>query len=418
VRRATAAAGGTRAASTFTPSTPPPTPVPPSGSPSPFPTVLRTPDDDEVVPDLSAASAILEDADTGQELFRDDARARRPIASTTKIMTALLVLEKLDLGRIVTVGPDVTEVQGATLGLTPGERIMVRQLLYALLLQSANDAAVALGDAVSGSVPAFVDEMNRRAADLGLADTHFESPNGLDDRGYSSARDMAAIARAAMGIGAFARIARTQFHDVPAPDGEAPRRVQNRNVLLWLYQGATGVKTGFTSPAGFCLVATARRSGRRLVAVVLGDPSEQASFDDAASLLNYGFGGFRRALLVHGGQTVGQIPVGDRSVAAVAVAGLSRLVPQGAAPTIRRRFELTFGITLPIAQGETVGVVRVTVNGRPAGSVDAVAAAPVTTSPSPRSPGAPPGAAGDGGPVERIIRLVVAVLRAAFGSFL
>ena len=246
--------------------TPPPTPVPVPGggtSPSPFPATLRTPAPSNQPPSIAARSAVLADLDTGRVLWGKEAEESRPIASITKIMTAVIVIQRSDPTDVVTVGPDVEAPSRSAgvseLGLVQGERISVQDLLYALLLQSANDAAVALADHVSGSVEGFVADMNAEAGRLHLRDTRFASPNGLDDTGYSSARDLAALTRAAFESPLFASIVATKFHTIPAPSG-SPRMIQNRNVLLWLYPGAVGVKTGFTTPARFCVVAAATRS--------------------------------------------------------------------------------------------------------------------------------------------------------------
>ncbi len=295
--------------------TPPPTMVPVPGggvSPSPFPTVLHTPAPSTQAPRIGAAAAVLADLDTGQVLFAQNADQRRPIASLTKIMTALLVLQRTKPSDVVVVSAQVADpapVPGVSnLGLEPGERISIEQLLYALILQSANDAAVALAERASGSVPAFVDAMNGAARALGARDTRFESPNGLDDDGFSTAADILTITRAAYEEPLFAKIAATKVHEVPPPQpGGTPRVIQNRNVLLWLYPGAIGAKTGFTSAAGYCVVGVAERDGLRLVSVVLGDTSEP--FSDAAALLNYGFDGFERRLLVEEGEPFGTVPI-------------------------------------------------------------------------------------------------------------
>ena len=261
--------------------------MPPDGSLSPFPQSLDTPADAALPPVLSAPSAILADLDTGQVLFAQDADTQRPIASLTKVMTGLLVLESSNPADVVTVTADAVIAEDerpgvSALGLEVGEQITVDDLLYALLLQSANDAAVALADHVSGSEGRFVKDMNARAASLGMRRTRFRSPNGLDDRGYSTARDLMTLTRTAMAIPRFADIVATMFHSIPAPDG-GTREIQNRDALLWLYAGASGVKTGYTSRAGFCIVATAEQDGRRLVSVVLGAPGD--AFSDAAALL-------------------------------------------------------------------------------------------------------------------------------------
>jgi serine-type D-Ala-D-Ala carboxypeptidase (penicillin-binding protein 5/6) len=355
------------------PQPPPPTPViQPGGqaSLSPFPSTLRTPSTSTEVPEIHAASAVLADLETGQVLFDLDRNERRPIASVTKIMTALLVVERADLTDVVTVsegaasGP-VSGISG--LGLVAGERIRVDELLYALLLQSANDAAVALAEHLSGSVDAFVDDMNARAEQLGMTRTMFTSPNGLDDTGYSSAADLVRLTRAAYRSPGFASVVATRFHTVESLDAK-PRIVQNRNVLLWLYPGAIGVKTGYTSPAGFCLVAAAQRGDERLVAVVLGAPGEP--FSAAAALLNYGFDAFERRTFLQEGERLDDVVVGGRSVSVSAGGDVLGLVPSAA--TVSRTVELEPHVAFPPARGEEIGIVRVSARGRNVGEAPLV----------------------------------------------
>ena len=353
---------------------PPPTPVPPDGSLSPFPQALNTPADPISAPELSAASAILVDQDSGQVLFAEEADEERAIASLTKIMTGLLVLERTDLSEVVTVTADAVISDDdrfgiAALGLEEGERISVRDLLYALLLQSANDAAVALADHVDGSVDRFVKRMNTRALRLGMRHTRFYSPNGLDDRGYSTARDLTILTRAAMATAGFAPVAATRSHTIPAPDG-VDREIQNRDALLWLYPGVTGVKTGFTSRAGFCVVATAERDGRRLVAVVLGAPND--AFSDAATLLNHGFSAFTRHTFVRAGEPAGVVALVGGSVAVETGGDLQALVPIALVDAARRQIFVHAGAGYPPAPGERVGVLKVTIPGLTIGRVHLV----------------------------------------------
>jgi serine-type D-Ala-D-Ala carboxypeptidase (penicillin-binding protein 5/6) len=334
---------------------PPPTPVPPYGSPSPYPTALRTPDIPELEPVLSAPSGALVDLESGRVLYRKGSTIRRPIASTTKIMTALLVLNSARMQDVVTVSPLAAAQGGASLDLASGERIKVRDLMYALMLQSSNDAAVALAEHVAGSVEAFVDRMNQRAKAMGLRGTRFRSPNGLDDRGYSTAVDLSRITVRAFRNPAFARIARTKFYTVPSPDG-GKRRLQNRNALLWLYPGAFGVKSGFTSAAGSCLVAAAERDGLRLASVVLGAPAE--AFSDAATLLDWGFTTFEPRRVVIEGERFDPVEVGGREVSIEAAGTVRVMVRRGT--EVRRRVELEPGLALPIGEGERLGEVVVT----------------------------------------------------------
>jgi D-alanyl-D-alanine carboxypeptidase (penicillin-binding protein 5/6) len=383
------------------PQPPPPTIVPvpcPSGqsgvctSPSPFPTDLRTPTPSTTAPPITAAAAIVEDMTTGQVLFAKNPDTERSLASTTKIMTALLTLERADPKDIVTVGADAAE-QGSAgagfseLGLKEGERLSVENLLLALMLQSSNDAAIALADHVSGSVDKFVAAMNQRAKSLGLHHTVFFSPNGLDDRGHSTARDMAAITREAMATKGFRQIVGQKFATIPAPSGP-DRHVENRNVLLWLYRGATGVKTGYTSAAGFCLVATATRDGRGVVAIVLGAPSTEDSFDDAAALLDYGFTAYTIHALVKSGQAFRPLPVGTRRIPVAASVGLQRLLPEPVGK-VRQRVRILPGLTLPVVAGQRVGTVTFTAGGLGVGSVPLVASGGVENAPSSASAATP-----------------------------
>jgi len=359
---------------------PPPTPVPPAGSPSPYPTALETPPPSTREPRVAAASAILADLDSGEVLWERNPDQRQPIASVTKIMTGLLVVEATDPDEVVTAGPNAARQTGAELGLEVGEVQPVRQLLMALLLQSANDAAVALAEHVGGTVEGFVDGMNRRARRLGARDTRFASPNGLDDSGYSTSRDLVAITAEAFRDATFREVVATKLHRIPSPDGD-PRRIQNRNALLWLYRGAIGVKTGYTAAAGFCLVAAAERDGLRLVAVVLGAPS--SPWSDAAEMLNHGFEAWERRDVVDGSTALDPIEVAGREIPVRADGALSLLLRRG--ETVEVEVRPDPGLTLPVAEGQTVGEVVVSGGGEVLGRVRAVSAssvaAPVGSSP-------------------------------------
>ncbi len=367
------------------PSPPPPTPVPPNGSPSPFPTSLVTPEPSLKAPRLTSRAAILEDLDSGQVLETKASRARRPIASLTKIMTAVVVMERADPEETVVVSGYAASQSGSSLGLVPGERLSIRHLMYALLLQSSNDASVALAEHVGGSVGRFLDLMNDTARRLGMTDSFFTSPSGLDDSGRSSPRDLAIVTREAFTHALFERIVRTKFHDIPSPSGK-PRHIQNRNILLWLYPGAIGVKTGFTTPAGHCLIATADRDGVRLLVVAIGSGGVDAEgvFSDGAALLNYGYTAFRRETLIHAGDPVGPFAVEGASIPAVAAASLEHLVRVDQADEVTIRVRMDAGLTLPVRAGETVGTVTVSVGGARVGSVEVVATATVSAAtPSP-----------------------------------
>jgi D-alanyl-D-alanine carboxypeptidase len=252
-------------------------------------------------PRVAAKAAILADESTGQVLFERNAGAGRAMASTTKVMTALLSLERLDERRLVVIGAGPPRVGEESLRLHKGERLTVRQLLLGLLVKSANDAGVALAEAVDGSEAAFVRRMNRKAAALRLGATHYVTPYGLDRPGHqTSARDLARLWEVAMRRADFRSLVATRTARIPGVPLSL-RRFVTTNQLLGSYRWTVGGKTGFTNRAGRCLVASASRGGRRLVAVALGSPD---AFADVRALFEYGFSKFVRARLAQRGQPV------------------------------------------------------------------------------------------------------------------
>ena len=236
---------------------------------------------------MSARSAILVDAGTGRVIWEKSAHRSRPIASTTKIMTATLVLEHLPLERVVKVPPAATRTPLVREGLRRNEQVPAWKLLDGLLIFSGNDDAYALAVATAGSKPRFVRLMNAKARALGLHDTHFTSVSGVVDKGnYSSAWDLAALARYALRDARFREVVRTRIARVHWAAPTFGKVYVNKNQLLGSYRGADGVKTGWTTLAGHCLVASAHRGGRGLIAVLLHSTDP---YRDARRLLNFGF---------------------------------------------------------------------------------------------------------------------------------
>jgi serine-type D-Ala-D-Ala carboxypeptidase (penicillin-binding protein 5/6) len=368
------------------PKAPPPTPV--NGKPSPFQSELHTPADGTTRPTLVAPTALLADLDSGDVLVAKGAAVRRPIASVTKLMTALEVLQHAKLGEVVRVARDAifgNKEYGAssTLGLRDGERQTVKDLLYGALLGSANDAARALAIHVAGSEEEFVRLMNKRARGLGMRETRFASATGLDDRGRSTAADLLVLVEAVLDRPGLAEIVGTRSREIPSPGGKV-RTIQNRNVLLWLYPGATGMKTGSTAAAGWCLVATAQHEDRRLAAIVLGAPTE--AFSDAAALLNYGFDGFTQRTLVTASKRIGSVRLRGGSVPVMAGESLDALVPTQDLQNVRFRFDVDPRAAFPPAVGDVVGSYRVVVAGIDVGTVPLE----VAGIPEPADPGAEP----------------------------
>jgi D-alanyl-D-alanine carboxypeptidase (penicillin-binding protein 5/6) len=365
---------------------PPPTPVPPHGSLSPFPTSLRTPAEPTNAPTLTARSALLADLVSGAIMDEKAVDQRVPIASLTKIMTALITLERTRLADVVSVDPRAVFRRhdfGASsiLGLRAGERISVENLLYAMMLGSANDAALALAIHIAGSEQAFVEVMNARAHRLGMRDTIFYSSTGLDDRGRSTAGDLLRLVRAAGSVAGFDRITATRFRTIPASQGP-DRRIQNRNALLWLYPGTFGTKTGSTLLAGSCLIASAARGGRRLVAIVLGAPHDP--FSDAAALLAYGFDGFTERTLASEGSDEGALAIRGGTVPVVAGAELSALIPTTSIDHLRERISADPHAAFPPIPGSRVGTLIVSIPGHTIGSVPLIVS---TVPPPPASSG-------------------------------
>ena len=236
---------------------------------------------------VTARSAIVVDGTTGRVLWAKRVHTRRPIASTTKIMTAIVAMERLGPRSVVTVDRSVRRVPPITEGLRPGERVEAWKLFYGLLLYSGNDDALALAIGAGGTRSRFVALMNEKADALRLRNTHFRSPSGLLDRdNYSSAWDLAALTRYALWNPRFRAVVRTRVKHVPWAPPTWEKIYVNKNHLLGSYPGADGVKTGWTTIAKHCLVASARRHGVHLIVVVLGADD---SYADARKLLNWGF---------------------------------------------------------------------------------------------------------------------------------
>jgi D-alanyl-D-alanine carboxypeptidase (penicillin-binding protein 5/6) len=236
---------------------------------------------------LTARSAILVDGTTGEVLWARRVHVRRQIASTTKIMTALVAMARLGPHAIVTVDRSVLRVPPIKEGLRPGERVEAWKLFYALLLYSGNDDALALAIAAGGTRSRFVELMNEKVRSLGLRDSHFRSPSGLLDRdNYSSAWDLAALTRYALWNRRFRAVVRTRVKHVPWSPPIGEKIYVNKNHLIGAYRGADGVKTGWTTIAKHCLVASARRHGVHLIAVILGSDD---SYKDVKKLLDWGF---------------------------------------------------------------------------------------------------------------------------------
>jgi serine-type D-Ala-D-Ala carboxypeptidase (penicillin-binding protein 5/6) len=317
---------------------------------------------------IEAESWIVVDARSGDALASHAAKKTLPIASTTKLMTAYVAMKELPLKKIVRAAPYHPVYGESLLGLKAGERVSVRDLLYGLILVSGNDAAHTLAVAAAGSQERFVRQMNRYAAALGLADTHYANPIGLDEVGnYSTAADLATLTRRLLRDPAFAEIAdsRTALLRSLRP----PRRIDSLNHLLEMASWATGVKTGHTFDAGYVLVGSGEKEGVGLVSVAIGAPTDETRFSDNLALLEYGFSQYRRRLPIRRGQDLadpeirysgGRLPLRAERTLQVGVRRGQRLDLRVQAPQ---------EVEGPIRGGARLGSATVFVAGRRAGTV-------------------------------------------------
>jgi serine-type D-Ala-D-Ala carboxypeptidase (penicillin-binding protein 5/6) len=310
-------------------------------------------------PDISAAAGILVTAD-GRVLWSRRADVRRAMASTTKIMTALVVLDRAKLSDVATVPKAAEDVAQSPVNLTAGERLTVGQLLDIMLVESANDAAYTLAVHVGGSISGFADLMNDKAASLGMLDTHYVNPHGLDAKGhYTSAADLALLARTAMANADFRRMVRQRSVSVPGPDGEKRVFESTDSLLRSGYEGLEGIKTGFTNDAGYCLVSAAKRNGVELFGVILGASSDAARFTQTSTLLDWGFKHYRRVEVIESGVLVGTVPATDwldKDIVATVGEGTSTALFD-LAGRVRRTYRLEPSLAGSVATGQPVGSV-------------------------------------------------------------
>ena len=324
-------------------------------------------------PSVSAKSAILMEAEGRTVLYQQNAFVRMPMASTTKIMTALVVIESGNVKRTVSIPKEATGIEGSSVYLYPEEQLTVEELLYALLLESANDAATALAIAVAGSVEAFAARMNQKAEALGLTATHFVNPHGLDDdEHYTTAYDLAVLTAYALENETFRTICATARKTIPLKGDEGTRVLVNHNKMLTRYEGAMGVKTGFTKKSGRCLVSAAERDGLTLIAVTLSAPDD---WNDHAALLDFGFSNYARATLAEENETLTSLSVSGGEAATISVATASRVsvMLRRGAGEVTLKIEAAPFLVAPVKQGATVGRAVWICDGREIASVPLVA---------------------------------------------
>lgn len=325
-------------------------------------------------PGVSAKSAVLMNAGSGQILFAKDEDTQRPMASTTKIMTALLTLEAAQKNnRIITITDEMVRVEGSSMGLRPGDRVSLKALAAGMLTVSGNDAANSAAIAISGSTAAFADLMNRRAEELNLSHTHFVTPSGLDDADhYTTARDLAVLAAEAMKNPDFAEIAGSRLMNIQYENPGQTRRFTNHNKLLSMYEGCTGIKTGYTQKAGRCLVSEAQRDGVSLIAVTLNAPDD---WNDHQKLLDYGFSKLTSCVIDDSGFSTSVAVVGGMkgTVEVCGTDGNNVVLDTEESLRIKRTVEIPRFLYAPIEQGQVVGTVRYTLDSKTIAQTDITA---------------------------------------------
>lgn len=324
---------------------------------------------------LNAKSAILMEEATGNILYESNPDERLPIASVTKVMTMLLIMEAVDNGKIslddmVTVSENAMSYGGSTMFLETGEQLTVNDMLKGIAVASANDGCVAMAEHLAGSESAFVDMMNEKAKELGMENTHFMNTNGLDeDDHYSSARDVAIMSRELMKHETIFNYTSIWMDTLRG----GKFQLANTNKLIRFYDGANGLKTGSTSKALCCLSAAAKRNDMQLIAVVLGAPTSAERFASAKSLLDYGFANYAVNTQITAGDEVQKIAVEkgvDKEVGVVAGDSCSTLVKKGQEDNITKEIKIDETITAPIEAGQKIGTITISRDGEVIADID------------------------------------------------
>lgn len=324
---------------------------------------------------LNAKSAILMEESTGNILYESNPDERLPIASVTKVMTMLLIMEVVDSGKIslddmVTVSENAMSYGGSTMFLETGEQLTVNDMLKGIAVASANDGCVAMAEHLAGSESAFVDMMNEKAKKLGMENTHFMNTNGLDeDDHYSSARDVAIMSRELMKHETIFNYTSIWMDTLRG----GKFQLANTNKLIRFYDGANGLKTGSTSKALCCLSAAAKRNDMQLIAVVLGAPTSAERFASAKSLLDYGFANYAVNTQITAGDEVQKIAVEkgvDKEVGVVASDSCSTLVKKGQEDNITKEIKIDETITAPIEAGQKIGTMTISRDGEVIADID------------------------------------------------
>ena len=322
---------------------------------------------------LSAHNAVLIEQSSGRILMEKDAHEKRPMASTTKIMTAITALEYGNLEDIVVISAKANNTEGSSMWLATGEKVTLEHLLYGLMLNSGNDAAVAIAEHVGGSVEGFAKLMNQTAEKIGAKNSNFTNPHGLDDANhFTTAYDLAIITRYAMQNSKFAEIVATKTKVVPWEGNSWGRTLNNHNKMLNLYVGADGVKTGFTKRSGRCLVSSATRDGMQLIVVTLNASDD---WNDHKAMLDFGFANFGIKTILRDGEYMKTVPVinaDDVRLAIIAESDLSVALKTGDLKNVIIAYNCPQTVSAPIIEGQILGEAVATLNDTIIGQVNLV----------------------------------------------
>jgi D-alanyl-D-alanine carboxypeptidase (penicillin-binding protein 5/6) len=335
---------------------------------------------------IDSQAAILMEPSSGEILFRQNQDREMPPASVTKLMVMLLTLEALEKGQIkltdiINASPEACKMGGSQIWLEPGEQMTVSELLKAVCIVSANDASYALAEHIAGSEENFIAMMNKRVKELGLKNTHYVNTTGLEPSSggkgnFTSAEDMAILAREVIKYPIVFKWTGVWIDSLRG----GKSYLRNTNNLVRFYSGCDGLKTGFTNQAGFCLVATAKRDGVRLIAVVMKSPDLKTRSRDIAKLLNYGFSKYKGHQIFKGGEPIGTVKVfrGKQPKVAVVVAGeLTAILKRDFKGSIRKTIKLKPVIYAPVKAGQKIGQILVSAAGKNCGQADLIVAKPV-----------------------------------------
>lgn len=341
---------------------------------------------DTASPVVTAPSAILIDAASGKVLYEKNADERHYPASTTKVMTGLLAVEHGKMDDLITVGENVTHIEpgSSQIYLIPGEQLTMEQLLHALMLESANDAAIAIAEHISGSVEEFAKLMNKRAKELGATNTNFVNPNGLhNDNHYTTPRDLAMIAKYAMTLDKFRSVVKEVKYTIPKTNKQEERNyITNSNKLIWQtydkfrYEYATGIKTGYTVKAKQCLVGGAKKGDVELISVVMGAEGQNI-YSDTVGLFEYGFANYENVGILKKDQIVTSVSVKDveEKINLLAAEDFSLLLSQAEREKVKTDVKTREDIQKPVKKGDVLGEMVISLDGKELKKVNLVSSA-------------------------------------------